>query len=268
MNNKSFVNVDAFFDNKSLNHIDNVITISNMLVSMFADEAIPANLKPQLWGEVRKDTLTDLQFNSFLQTDNAVIDWFRTSFPELARATIIGDDRKATEPHESKIAVYFEVKDGFIIVYPVGFVLPGGNVFKYGERADIDECRKLTDHFVFFGPDAKFASAMTHDILMALQHLRRNLLSHAETPVRPLPHTLKDLHRDIEIRVRYQAHAKVLAPVLNLAVVALNDPAKRKDMGRWLRSEYLKDKMVFIHACALLDIEINTDSDKIVVRYL
>lgn len=268
MDGKSFLNVDSFFDNRTPNQIDKVITISNMLVSMFADEAIPANLKPQLWGEVRKDTLTDQQFNSFLQTDNTVIDWFRTSFPELAHATIIGDDRKATEPHESKIAVYFEVKDGFIIVYPVGFVLPGGNVFKCGERADVDECRKLTEHYVFFGPDAKFASAMTHDVLMALQHLRRNLLSQVESPIRPLPHTLKDLHHDIEIRVRYQAHAKVLAPVLNLAVVALNDPAKRKDMGRWLRSEYLKDKMVFIHACALLDIEINTNDDGVVVRYL
>lgn len=248
--------------------LENIVTVNDMLISMFADTEIPVEHKPQIWGEVRKDTLSEEQFKRFLQPNNPIANWFRLSLPELAGATIIGDDRKSRTPYETKIAVYFEIKDGFIIIYPVGFVLPGGNIFKCGERADIEKCRKLTEQFVFFGPDATYASAMTHDALLAMQLLRRDLVTQIETRMASLPHTLKALHSDVEARVRYQAEASVLAPVLSLAVTALNDPAKRKDMGRWLRSEYLRDKQVFTHACGLLDIEINTDSDKIVVRYL
>ena len=268
-------NIDRFFPNHSeleqrgiVDAREEILTINNMLVSMLADPEVPDMVKPLIWGEVRKDTLSQDQFQSFLNNKTGAADWLRNSFPEMVKVTFLNDDRKAKTPGLSKIGVYFEVNDGHIIVYPIGFNLPGGNVFKCAERGDLNGCRELTKTFVFFGPDAQFACAMPQDVLHALQGLRVELWEFINPHMPYLNETIHALRDMIDARLRYQAEASVLAPVLSLAVSALNDPAKRKDMGRWLRSEYLKDEMVFNHACKLLDIAINTGNDGVTVRYL
>lgn len=268
-------NLDRFFPSHAelgqrgtADAMEEILTINNMLVSMLADPEVPDMVKPQIWGEVRKDTLSQEQFQSFLNNGTGAADWLRNSFPEMVKVTFLNDDRKAKTDYLPKIGVYFEVKDGHIIVYPIGFNLPGGNVFKCDERGDIDGCRELTKTFVFFGPDAQFAVAMPQVVLQALQKLRAELWQCIAQHMPYLNDTIHAFREEIESRIRYQAEASVLAPVLNLAVSALNDPAKRKDMGRWLRSEYLKDKKVFNHACTLLDVKIDTDGEGVVVRYL
>ncbi|ANZ50370.1 hypothetical protein PHOBOS_180 [Erwinia phage vB_EamM_Phobos] len=241
--------------------------VNDLLISLFANPGIPDTVKPELCGEVRMDNLTQEEFDYFLRCDSGVTAFFKESFPELTAASIINDGCIAKTPAKQKIAVYFETRNNYTILKPVGFSTRSGVVYEPDETRVGDYYKLLLDNFVFFGPDAKYVThippAAYEDLMFLLNHEH----DYADALHVPIPVIATEAKLHIDKCNERRNKGAILAPALHVAIAALNDTASRKDITRWIISEMLRDEESFLTACDILKVDINGDDKALTVRY-
>lgn len=260
----------AFRNTMEIPHANRVAVahaVNDLLISLFANPDIPDTVKPELWGEVRMDNLTQDEFDYFLRCDEGVTSFFKESFPKLTAASIISDDCIAKTPAKQKIAVYFETRNNYTILKPVGFSTRAGAVYEPDETSVGDYYNLLLDNFVFFGPDAKYVShippAAYEDLMFLLNHEH----DYADALLVPIPVIASEAKIHIDKCNVKRNKGAILAPALHVAIAALNDTDKRKDISRWIISEFLRDEDAFMAACDILKVDINGDDKGLTVRY-